>query len=41
MDLDRPKRIIYKEVKQQLDKERIEYDSDLIDLLIEMCISTL
>lgn len=41
MDLNKPKREIYRNVRKQLDTERIEYDSEIIDLLIELCINTL
>lgn len=38
LDLSTPRRDLIKEVKRQLDKERVPYDRDLVDVLIEVCI---
>ena len=38
LDLTMPRRDLIKEVKRELDKERVIYDKELIDVLIEVCI---
>ena len=41
MDTNRPLREIHKDVKAYLEKERISFDKELVDVLIEFCLSKL
>lgn len=40
-DMNAPRRQVYKDVKSDLDRERVSYDPEMIEVLIEVCLSEL
>lgn len=40
-DINAPRRQVYRSVKSDLEKERVHYDPEMIEVLIEVCLSEL